>query len=94
MLAKSSDLLENITRLLRDPRLFREQAYVNGRWCSASGGAVAEVTNPATGRSSARCPIWTPMRPAKRSKRRRGHGRLGGRYCRRSAAGFFGAGAT
>jgi aspartate-semialdehyde dehydrogenase len=48
MLAKSSDLLENITRLLRDPRLFREQAYVNGKWRSASGGAVVEVVNPAT----------------------------------------------
>jgi succinate-semialdehyde dehydrogenase len=49
MLAKASHLLENITRLLRDPRLFREQAYVNGKWCSAAGGAVVEVTNPATG---------------------------------------------
>jgi aspartate-semialdehyde dehydrogenase len=33
---------------LRDPRLFREQAYVDGKWTAARGGRVIEVTDPAT----------------------------------------------
>jgi len=34
---------------LRDPQLFRQQAYIGGRWESARDGHVIEVTNPATG---------------------------------------------
>jgi succinate-semialdehyde dehydrogenase/glutarate-semialdehyde dehydrogenase len=34
---------------LRDMTLFREQAFVAGRWEGASGAAVKEVFNPATG---------------------------------------------
>ena len=34
---------------LNDPRLFREQAYVDGRWTAAADGKVIHVTNPATG---------------------------------------------
>ena len=34
---------------LKDPRLFRELAYVNGKWSGASNGATLEVTNPASG---------------------------------------------
>jgi succinate-semialdehyde dehydrogenase / glutarate-semialdehyde dehydrogenase len=34
---------------LSDPRLFRQQAYVDGAWCDADSGRVIEVTNPATG---------------------------------------------
>ena len=34
---------------LSDPRLFREYAYVSGRWRAAADGAVREVRNPATG---------------------------------------------
>src|SRR5215472_11105134 len=35
--------------LLQDPDLFRQQAYVGGRWCDADSGATTEVNNPATG---------------------------------------------
>jgi succinate-semialdehyde dehydrogenase/glutarate-semialdehyde dehydrogenase len=35
--------------LLQDPDLFRQQAYVGGRWCDADNGATTEVNNPATG---------------------------------------------
>ena len=34
---------------LKDPDLFRKQAYVSGSWCDADSGATAEVNNPATG---------------------------------------------
>ncbi len=34
---------------LSDPRLFRQFAYVNGRWIGAGGGATIAVTNPADG---------------------------------------------
>ncbi len=34
---------------LNDPRLFREQAYVGGKWTAALDGSVVAVTNPATG---------------------------------------------
>src|SRR5918999_1825288 len=34
---------------LADARLFREQAYVGGRWTAARNGRVIDVTNPATG---------------------------------------------
>jgi succinate-semialdehyde dehydrogenase/glutarate-semialdehyde dehydrogenase len=34
---------------LKDPKLFRQQCYIDGRWCDAEGGATLSVTNPATG---------------------------------------------
>ncbi|WP_159586364.1 NAD-dependent succinate-semialdehyde dehydrogenase [Chelativorans xinjiangense] len=34
---------------LRDPRLFREYAYANGRWIAAPGDAAIDVLNPADG---------------------------------------------
>ena len=34
---------------LRDMSLFREQAFVGGRWESAANGQVKKVFNPATG---------------------------------------------
>ncbi|GAB3457514.1 NADP-dependent succinate-semialdehyde dehydrogenase [Massilia terrae] len=34
---------------LNDPSLLRQQAYIDGEWCDASGGATVEVHNPATG---------------------------------------------
>ena len=34
---------------LRDPNLLRTQAYIGGRWVGAQAGAVATVSNPATG---------------------------------------------
>jgi succinate-semialdehyde dehydrogenase / glutarate-semialdehyde dehydrogenase len=36
------------TLSLKDPDLFRQQAYVCGCWCNADSGATAEVNNPAT----------------------------------------------
>ena len=33
---------------LNDPRLFREQAYIGGKWTAARDGKVMPVTNPAT----------------------------------------------
>jgi succinate-semialdehyde dehydrogenase/glutarate-semialdehyde dehydrogenase len=41
---------------LRDPRLFREQAFIAGTWLAADGGATVAVTNPATAESLARVP--------------------------------------
>ena len=39
-----------MTRLpLNDLDLFRQQAYIGGRWCDAESGATIEVNNPATG---------------------------------------------
>src|SRR5450830_1366814 len=34
---------------LKDPSLLRQQAYIDGIWCPADGGATLTVTNPATG---------------------------------------------
>jgi succinate-semialdehyde dehydrogenase/glutarate-semialdehyde dehydrogenase len=34
---------------LNDAALFRQQAYVDGTWVGANGGATIDVTNPATG---------------------------------------------
>jgi succinate-semialdehyde dehydrogenase/glutarate-semialdehyde dehydrogenase len=34
---------------LRDPELFRQQAYLSGHWCDAESGATTAVNNPATG---------------------------------------------
>ena len=41
--------LETATPQLSDPKLFREQCYIDGGWADADSGAVIEVTNPATG---------------------------------------------
>ncbi|WP_439291558.1 NAD-dependent succinate-semialdehyde dehydrogenase [Lonepinella koalarum] len=32
---------------LKDPSLFKTQAYINGQWCDAENGETVEVTNPA-----------------------------------------------
>ncbi|HEY0682333.1 MAG TPA: NADP-dependent succinate-semialdehyde dehydrogenase [Steroidobacter sp.] len=37
------------TLSLRDPSLFRQQAFVGGRWVDAAGGEVKQVFNPANG---------------------------------------------
>ena len=39
----------NTTFFLPDPDLFRQQAFVAGRWCDADDGESADVNNPATG---------------------------------------------
>ena len=42
---------------LQDPGLFRQQAYLGGRWCDADNGATAEVNNPATGEVLGKVPL-------------------------------------
>jgi aspartate-semialdehyde dehydrogenase len=39
---------------LRDPRLLREMAYIDGRWTAAEGDARFDVSDPATGLNVAR----------------------------------------
>ena len=34
---------------LKDSALFRQQAYINGKWANADSGKTIDVTNPATG---------------------------------------------
>ncbi len=34
---------------LKDPKLLRQQCYIDGRWADADGGKTLAVTNPATG---------------------------------------------
>src|SRR5690606_10031665 len=34
---------------LKDPKLFRQQCYINGAWVDADSGEAIEVNNPATG---------------------------------------------
>ncbi|MDX1653676.1 MAG: NAD-dependent succinate-semialdehyde dehydrogenase [Candidatus Competibacteraceae bacterium] len=34
---------------LKDPKLFRQQAYIDGQWCDADGGGTVAVTDPANG---------------------------------------------
>ena len=41
---------------LKDPRLFREYAYANGRWVAAAGDAATDVVNPADGTRIGRVP--------------------------------------
>jgi succinate-semialdehyde dehydrogenase/glutarate-semialdehyde dehydrogenase len=41
---------------LRDPRLFREQAFIGGVWLAADNGATVAVTNPATAKTIAQAP--------------------------------------
>jgi succinate-semialdehyde dehydrogenase/glutarate-semialdehyde dehydrogenase len=38
-----------VTSLLKDPGLFREACFVNGRWVAAESGGTIPVDNPATG---------------------------------------------
>ena len=41
---------------LKDPKLFRTQAYVDGAWADAEGGKTFPITNPATGETLAAVP--------------------------------------
>ena len=41
--------IKDIRNQLKDPTLFREQAYVAGEWIDADGGGTVAVTDPATG---------------------------------------------
>src|SRR5471030_1010566 len=42
---------------LKDPSLLRQQAYINGEWSAADGGATLAVTNPATGEQLGTVPL-------------------------------------
>ncbi|WP_332851676.1 NADP-dependent succinate-semialdehyde dehydrogenase [Duganella sp. S19_KUP01_CR8] len=42
---------------LTDPSLLRQQAYINGEWSDADGGATLAVTNPATGEQLGAVPL-------------------------------------
>jgi succinate-semialdehyde dehydrogenase / glutarate-semialdehyde dehydrogenase len=44
--AKKSDVSASLN--LKDPALFRQQAYIGGAWSDAAGGKTLEVSNPAT----------------------------------------------
>lgn len=41
---------------LKDPNLFKQQAYLNGLWCDADNGDRIQVTNPATGETLGHVP--------------------------------------
>ena len=41
---------------LKDPKLFRQQCYVNGEWVDASNRGTIPVTNPATGETPGTVP--------------------------------------
>ena len=43
------DSIANIRTLLKNPRLFHEDALINGQWVKASENARFAVSNPATG---------------------------------------------
>ncbi len=42
---------------LKDPTLFRQQAYINGQWCDADSFECIDVTNPATGSVIGKVPL-------------------------------------
>jgi succinate-semialdehyde dehydrogenase / glutarate-semialdehyde dehydrogenase len=44
---------------LQDQDLFRQQAYIDGRWCDADRGATVKVNNPATGEILGTVPMMT-----------------------------------
>jgi succinate-semialdehyde dehydrogenase/glutarate-semialdehyde dehydrogenase len=43
------DTPTNLAAMLNDPSLLATQAYINGAWTDASGGATYPVMNPARG---------------------------------------------
>src|SRR6266481_2192037 len=44
---------------LQNQNLFRQQAYIGGRWCDADSGATLKVNNPATGEILGTVPLMT-----------------------------------
>jgi len=40
---------QDVRQLLKDPRLFREEAFINGQWVKSSLGKTFAVDNPANG---------------------------------------------
>ncbi|MDJ0611813.1 MAG: NADP-dependent succinate-semialdehyde dehydrogenase [Kiloniellales bacterium] len=49
MTAQPTAVAANGAPKLNDPKLFRQQCYIDGAWCDADSGATVEVNNPATG---------------------------------------------
>ena len=49
MTAQVQAVAANGAPQLNDPRLFRQQAYIDGAWVDADSGDAIEVTNPANG---------------------------------------------
>jgi succinate-semialdehyde dehydrogenase/glutarate-semialdehyde dehydrogenase len=45
----TSGSLEAVETMLKDPKLFREAAYIDGNWIRKSANGTTEVDNPATG---------------------------------------------
>jgi hypothetical protein len=56
--------IADIRKLLKNPALFHEEAFINGTWVKASGNARFSVQNPASGQKIASVanlnllPIW------------------------------------
>ena len=42
---------------LKDPELFRQQAYIAGAWVNADDGGTVAVTNPANGKELGTVPM-------------------------------------
>jgi len=58
--------MRNATAInLDDLRLFREQAYINGKWCAADEKGVIEVTNPANASVLGKIPNMGPVETAR-----------------------------
>ena len=51
------DTIERIS-MMKDPALFRQQCYVDGKWTNADSGATHSVVNPATGRVIGTVPVF------------------------------------
>ena len=78
--------------LLQDPDLFRQQAYVGGRWCDADNGATTEVNNPATGEILGTVPLMG--RAETRRAIEAAKQGIGATGRRKSAARFYESGTT
>lgn len=50
-------LSTTLAKRLEDPRLFRQYAYVNGKWTHGEGGREEAVTDPATGEALGHIPL-------------------------------------
>ena len=42
---------------LKDPKLFREQAYIDGKWVAADKGGSVAIDNPANGERLGTVPL-------------------------------------
>jgi succinate-semialdehyde dehydrogenase/glutarate-semialdehyde dehydrogenase len=52
---------QDVRQLLKDPRLFREEAFINGQWVQSSLGKTFVVDNPANGTVIANVANLTPV---------------------------------